>query len=92
MVFQVNVLALVDDELEVDLQVGQLLHAVEPALLPLPLVLALGFADGLVQNGFDVVNDVLEDAVVHLREDHDLEERLDRAQEVVGVGPDLVDE
>jgi len=71
-----------DDELEVNLDLVHLLHAQDPVVV----------ANRLVQHRLDVVDDVLQDLVVHAREHNQFKEGVDGAQELVSVGSDLVDE
>lgn len=89
---QLDELPLVDDELEVHLNRGRLLLAVELRVRPAHFLELLDvLPDRLVQDVFDVVDDVLDNFVVHLRKHNHLKEWLDGSENLKGIWPDLED-
>ena len=72
-----DVLALVDDELEIYFDVVQLLHPQQPVVSSVLFVLFDDVPDRLVKDLLDVVYNVLENLVVHFGEDNKLEEGVD---------------
>jgi len=65
-----DVLALVDDELEIYFDVVQLLHPQQPVVSSVLFVLFDDVPDRLVKDLLDVVYNVLENLVVHFGEDN----------------------
>ena len=90
-VFQIYVLLLMDDELEVNLDLRQVLDSpLELTLVGFVLLKLLQiFFNGLVQYLFYVVNDIFYYFVIQIRKYNDLEKWLESSQYFISVWPNL---
>jgi hypothetical protein len=76
-VFNVDILSLMNNKLKVYFYIWELLHSLKRTWIPTTLTLLQKVSDWFIEYAFNMVNDILKNFVMDFGEDYDFEKWLD---------------